>query len=72
VKSLASALECSLVLFCFGAIFLSLEHFEMPYILMLLALQLHAITRMVAVKYDRAAPPPAVPTAPPAPAAVAT
>jgi probable O-glycosylation ligase (exosortase A-associated) len=47
VRSMTSALECSLVLFCFGAIFLSLEHFEMPYILMLLAIQLHAITRRV-------------------------
>jgi len=52
VKSLASGIECALVLFCFGAIFLSLEHFEMPYILLLLAVQLHAITRMVATRYD--------------------
>ena len=48
VKSIAAGLECSLVLFCFGALFLSLEHFEMPYILMMLAVQLHAITRAVA------------------------
>lgn len=47
VKSLASGLECALVLFAFGAAFLSLEHFEMPYILILLAVQLHAITRAV-------------------------
>jgi probable O-glycosylation ligase (exosortase A-associated) len=77
VKSLTSALECALVLFCFGAIFLSLEHFEMPYILMLLAVQLHAITRMVARHYDRAAQPPPgpprawVPAPAPAPAGVA-
>jgi probable O-glycosylation ligase (exosortase A-associated) len=47
VRSLASGLESALVLFCFGAIFLSLEHFEMPYILILLAVQLHAITTAV-------------------------
>jgi probable O-glycosylation ligase (exosortase A-associated) len=72
VKSLASALECALILFCFGAIFLSLEHFEMPYILMLLAVQLHAITRMVAKHHDHAAqPPPGPPRAwVPAPAGV--
>jgi probable O-glycosylation ligase (exosortase A-associated) len=50
VKSIASGVECALVLFCFGALFLSLEHFEMPYIVMLLAVQLHAITRAVAAK----------------------
>lgn len=54
VRSLASGIETALVLFCVGAIFLSLEHFEMPYILILLALQLHAITRAV---QDRLAPP---------------
>lgn len=48
VRSLAAGVECALVLFCFGAIFLSLEHFEMPYILLLLGVQLHAITRAVA------------------------
>lgn len=78
VRSLASGLECALVLFCFGAIFLSLEHFEMPYILMLLAVQLHAITRAVVAKAGppRAAAPGqlAVPVPPPSPqpAAVAS
>lgn len=66
VKAMASGLECSLVLFCVGAVFLSLEHFEMPYVLMLLAAQLHAITRAVAYHYDRAAPPPAPAQSPPA------
>jgi O-antigen ligase len=55
VKALASGLETSMVLFCFGAIFLSLEHFEMPYIVMLLAMQLHAITRAVTARYAAAA-----------------
>lgn len=72
VRAMACGIECSLVLFCFGAIFLSLEHFEMPYILMLLAVQLHAITRMVAKRYAQAAPPEAAQrAAPPPPAPVA-
>lgn len=56
VRSLAAGLECSLALFCFGAIFLSLEHFEMPYIIILLAVQLHAITRAVRARQTPAAP----------------
>ncbi len=52
VRSLAAGVECSLFLFCFGAIFLSVEHFEMPYILMLLGVQLHAITRAVMRRID--------------------
>lgn len=43
--ALAAGVECGLVVFCFGAVFLSLEHVEMPYILLLLAVQLHAVTR---------------------------
>jgi probable O-glycosylation ligase (exosortase A-associated) len=54
VKSITSGVEVAIALFCFGAIFLSLEHFEMPYIMMLLAVQLHAITKAVA---SRLAPP---------------
>jgi probable O-glycosylation ligase (exosortase A-associated) len=52
VRSLAAGLECALVLFCVGATFLSLEHFEMPYIVMLLAVQLHAITRAVTARLE--------------------
>jgi O-antigen ligase len=52
VRSLASGLECALILFVVGATFLSLEHFEMPYIVMLLAVQLHAITRAVSAKLE--------------------
>lgn len=54
IKSLAAGLECALVLFCFGAIFLSLEHFEMPYICVLMAVQLHAIMRAVSAKLNPA------------------
>ncbi len=52
VRSMAAGLECALILFCFGAIFLSLEHFEMPYIVILIAVQLHAITRVVKAKLN--------------------
>ena len=38
------------VLGLWGAAFLSLEHFEMPYIIMVMAVQLHAITRAVTSK----------------------
>jgi probable O-glycosylation ligase (exosortase A-associated) len=51
VRSMAAGLECALLLFCAGAVFLSLEHFEMPYIVLLLSVQLYAITRMVEVRY---------------------
>lgn len=57
VKSIASGVECATVLFCFGAVFLSLEHFEMPYIMMLLAVQLNAITRAVAARLVPQQPP---------------
>ncbi len=52
VRSLASGLECALILFMVGAAFLSLEHFEMPYIVILLAVQLHAITRAVTKRLE--------------------
>ena len=68
VKSLASGLECALLLFCFGAIFLSLEHFEMPYIIMLLAMQLHAITRAVANRLGLDPSTKPAPAPPPVPA----
>jgi probable O-glycosylation ligase (exosortase A-associated) len=56
VRSLAAGLECALVLFCIGAAFLSLEHFEMPYVIILLSVQLHAITRAVLAKLEAAGP----------------
>ena len=61
VQSIASGVECAMVLFCIGAFALSLEHFEMPYIMMVLAVQLNAITRAVAT---RLAPPAAAPSQP--------
>jgi O-antigen ligase len=56
VRSLAAGVECALFLFCFGAVFLSVEHFEMPYILMLLGVQVHAITKAVMRKASPAPP----------------
>jgi len=58
VKSIASGVECAVVLFCFGALFLSVEHFEMPYILVLIGVQLHAITRAVVAAQATAFPRP--------------
>lgn len=52
VRSLAAGLECSLLLFCIGATFLSLEHFEMPYIVILLSVQLHSITKAITAKLN--------------------
>jgi probable O-glycosylation ligase (exosortase A-associated) len=52
VRSLTAGVESALLLFCFGAIFLSLEHFEMPYIIMLLGVQVHAITRAAMAKMN--------------------
>jgi probable O-glycosylation ligase (exosortase A-associated) len=40
IHGLACALESSLAVFCVGAVFLSLEVFELPYLLMMLSMQL--------------------------------
>ncbi|MBY0232433.1 MAG: O-antigen ligase family protein [Gemmataceae bacterium] len=40
VRAMSAGLECTLALFCFGAIFLSLEVFELPFLVLLLAAQL--------------------------------
>ena len=40
---MASGTACSLGVFCFGAIFLSVEVFELPYILIFLAMQLRVV-----------------------------
>jgi probable O-glycosylation ligase (exosortase A-associated) len=42
--AIANGLECSLAVYCFGAFFLSLEVFELPYLLMLLSAQLERVT----------------------------
>jgi probable O-glycosylation ligase (exosortase A-associated) len=56
VRAMLSGVICALMVFCFGAIFLSLEHFELPYILILIAAQLHAITRAVQARMPAAVP----------------
>jgi hypothetical protein len=40
IHGLACGIECSLVVFATGALFLSIEVFELPYLLMILAMQL--------------------------------
>ncbi|MFL5339834.1 MAG: O-antigen ligase family protein [Gemmataceae bacterium] len=44
LTGLVSGIECSLAVFCVGGLFLSLEVFEFPYMLILLASQLALIT----------------------------
>lgn len=44
VFAAANGIECSLVVYCFGATFLSLEVFELPYLLLLLAGQLAVVS----------------------------
>lgn len=46
VYTIANGLEGALIVFCFGGIFLSLENFELPYLLFLMGAQLWAIVRM--------------------------
>ena len=44
IAACASGVECSLALFGFGSMFLSMEVFELPYVLFLLAAQLPVVT----------------------------
>jgi probable O-glycosylation ligase (exosortase A-associated) len=44
-RAMAAGIECSMAVYCFGSIFLSLEVFELPYLLMLMAAQLAAVQR---------------------------
>ena len=46
--AIANGVECTLVLYSFGALFLSTEVFELPYVLLLLAAQLQPITGVIA------------------------
>jgi len=63
--NLACGLEAAMVVFCFGGAFLSLETFELPYLVILLALQLPAsvpseevsFTSYKTVEFERAAVP---------------
>lgn len=52
VRGMAAGLACGLICFCIGAAALSLEHFEMPYIMMLLSIQLQAILRAILSQLD--------------------
>lgn len=76
---LACAIECSMAVFCAGALFLSLEVFELPYMLIMLSLQLPLVVESLSFEPVRApAPTPAAvpgirpePALPPVPARVA-
>jgi probable O-glycosylation ligase (exosortase A-associated) len=65
VYALAAGLECALALFCFGAAFLSLEVFELPYVLLLMGAELP----LVALPRPGAASAAPAPLAPAEPAA---
>lgn len=43
IAAIASGVECSLCVFCVGSAFLSLEVFELPYLLVFLAVQLRVL-----------------------------
>jgi probable O-glycosylation ligase (exosortase A-associated) len=43
IRSMVSGIECGLFIFCIAAVFLSVELFELPYLMMLMACQLSAI-----------------------------
>jgi probable O-glycosylation ligase (exosortase A-associated) len=48
IKSMASGIECGLFVFCASATFLSVELFELPYVLLLLSAQLGALVQLSA------------------------
>jgi probable O-glycosylation ligase (exosortase A-associated) len=52
IHAIAGGVVCSMVVFCVGAIFLSLENFELPYLLLLLGCQLVAVYRPLAANAD--------------------
>jgi probable O-glycosylation ligase (exosortase A-associated) len=65
VRSLSNGLEGAFAVFCFGAAFLSLEVFELPYVIGLLSCQLWAIVRAQSAAATVPAPEsPAVPVSP--------
>ena len=64
IKSMANGIECGLFVFCASAAFLSVELFELPYVLLLLSAQLGAVTALAAQTVS----PPAVAKPAPAPA----
>jgi len=80
-RAMAGAVVCGLMVYTVGAVFLSLDHFELPYVLFLLAAQLFSIHKVGGVEamvwnslpaYARPAPPPSaarVPVRPPVPMA---
>jgi probable O-glycosylation ligase (exosortase A-associated) len=45
IAAIANGVECSMAVYCCGAIFLSLEVFELPYLLLLLAAQLEVVSQ---------------------------
>src|SRR4029077_7498797 len=46
--AVASGAECALAVFCVGAVFLSLELFELPYLMLLVGAQLTSVLNLQA------------------------
>jgi probable O-glycosylation ligase (exosortase A-associated) len=61
--SMLNGLEGALFMFCFGGLFLSLEVFELPYLVALLGAQIASLTRLQAVAAQTAPVPAAFPVA---------
>jgi probable O-glycosylation ligase (exosortase A-associated) len=53
ILSIVSGVECSLLVFCIGSIFLSVEIFELPYLLFFLAAQLAVVSGAVDKRHAR-------------------
>lgn len=58
IFALASGLECSMIVFCIGSLFLSLEVFELPYLLLLLGAQLAVVSGALERQHGQAEAPP--------------
>jgi probable O-glycosylation ligase (exosortase A-associated) len=62
--ALACSVECSLVVFCVGACFLAVEVFELPYLLMIVSIQLALAVETVGATEESRAVKPLVTSAP--------
>lgn len=54
--AIANGVECSMVIFCVGAVFLSLEIFELPYLLLLIGAQLRSVYLQTLMRSSMALP----------------
>jgi probable O-glycosylation ligase (exosortase A-associated) len=52
IRAIACGVECAMAVYCIGSVFLSLEVFELPYLLLLLAAQLPLVSGALAQPED--------------------